>query len=272
MQLAIFHCGGAMTPERVITQGAPWRRRFLPLMAFALRDAGRLLLVDAPFARAGLPVMGGLRRFLYGALGGVRVGPQEHLAARLDQLGWGTPEEGVFTHMHFDHVAGLDEVPQVHWRSSPRGLAHLQGMSPRYSLTHGYLDPSWWAGRQVSALPMEGAQVEPFGACADLWGDGKVLLVPLEGHAIGHLGLLVQLADKRVFLCGDAVYQASHITQGREPGIMAHRSAEDHDQMLRTVELLRRFHRENPEVELIPSHDFAWGERCRQAPVLWGEA
>jgi glyoxylase-like metal-dependent hydrolase (beta-lactamase superfamily II) len=99
-----------------------------------------------------------------------------------------------------------------------------------------------------------------------------VLLIPLEGHAVGHLGLLLQLGpSRRVLLCGDAVYQASHITQGQTPGVMAQQSCEDQPQMLRSLELLRHFHRENPDVELIPSHDVGWGERCRGGHVPLGD-
>jgi glyoxylase-like metal-dependent hydrolase (beta-lactamase superfamily II) len=269
MELAIYACGGAMTPEAILTRGAPWRWSWLPLLACALRHPERgVWLIDAPFGAEGLGALPLHQRVAFGGLGGIRVGAGEGLGARLEALGWEAPRGGLLTHGHFDHVAGMGDVPGLRWQASAAEAALLRDMGDVEALRHGYMGSAWRSRYPVEGLALDGPAVAPFGPCGDLWGDGLVRLIPLPGHSPGHMGLLLRLGQREVFWCGDAIFQIEHVTGERAPGVFPRGSARDAGRMLETLSLLRRFHAANPEVEILCAHDLGLGRRCRAAPLV----
>jgi glyoxylase-like metal-dependent hydrolase (beta-lactamase superfamily II) len=87
-----------------------------------------------------------------------------------------------------------------------------------------------------------------------------MLVVPLPGHAHGHIGLLVKDLDERVMLlCGDAVWSVPSLRSGR---FGFHRLiSEDKLRQEGTYALLRDLLVRFPEWRIVPAHCPAAAQR-----------
>ncbi|WP_218718384.1 MBL fold metallo-hydrolase [Nocardia sp. No.11] len=157
------------------------------------------------------------------------------------------------THLHWDHVAGLYElpgwvpirVPGVEYRWAMGGSRAPLGVA------RGPL-----RGRVFDLYDLDGPPVLTFTRSHDLFGDGSVVLVDLPGHTPGSIGVLLAVDDgSRVLLAGDAVWSTLQVELLREkaplPGDLVD---DDRDTAFETV---HRLHALPEEIELIPGHDRA---------------
>lgn len=273
MQLAIYHCGGNLIRKDLVTKGASGHKDFLPWLAFALRHEDKTLtLIDLPLDERGLhhKAFNRYHKFLFGTLGKLQFKPEHAVRPRLRALGWDRDpvRKVLLTHMHADHTGGLDAFPDATLCPSHTDLDHVRSLSNLRGTLEGYLSPTWL---------LEGRNVEPvshtiqteIGPGFDVYGDGKVVLLSLPGHTPGHQGALLTLGSgKKVLLCGDAAFNRTHLT-GAPLGLMPGRSASMYPTAVRTLETLRNFARNHPEVEIIASHDWEWGRQCRNKPLIW---
>ncbi|MGV9674290.1 MBL fold metallo-hydrolase [Nocardia sp. NPDC003482] len=157
------------------------------------------------------------------------------------------------THLHWDHVSGLLELPEsVELRVPAEEYEWaMSGDIAPYGVVRAPL-----ADRAVGHVELDGPPVLTFGSSHDLFGDGAVILVDLAGHTPGSLGVLLAVDDgTRVLLAGDAVWNALQIRLIREkaplPGQLF-----DADRDL-TFETIQRLHALPEGIEVIASHDFA---------------
>ncbi len=113
------------------------------------------------------------------------------------------------THLHWDHIAGLLELPAhvpVH-ATVEEHTAAMQSPVTELLLRRQPFDP----------YVLDGPPVLTFTSSFDLFGDGAVVLVDLAGHTPGSVGILLALDDgTRVLLAGDAVWHSRQITLIRE--------------------------------------------------------
>jgi glyoxylase-like metal-dependent hydrolase (beta-lactamase superfamily II) len=171
------------------------------------------------------------------SLAGVGLGPDD-----IDQV--------VPTHLHWDHVSGLLELPaslSVLVRDVERDFG-CASPTPLGVVTKPLL------GRTFTTLDFDGPPVLTFAASHDLFGDGAVVLVDLGGHTPGSIGVLLALADdRRVLLAGDAVWNRMQVSRIREKAPLPGRLVDaDRRETWRTV---HRLHALPDSVVVVPSHD-----------------
>jgi N-acyl homoserine lactone hydrolase len=156
------------------------------------------------------------------------------------------------THLHWDHVSGLLELPdQVELRVT--GIEHewaMAGERAPYGVVRAPLH-----ARKISHLTLDGPPVLTFAASHDLFGDGSVVLVDLAGHTPGSIGVLLAVDDgTRVLLAGDAVWNSLQIKLIREKAPMPGNLFDaDRD---RTFETIQRLHALPSGIEVIAAHDY----------------
>lgn len=163
----------------------------------------------------------------------------------------------ILSHGHADHTGGLADFPSARlivdhreWRHMHRpslvalGSAYVKGLYQR-------------AANAVTSLDFEaqGKPYGPFPKSIDLWGDGTMVLFPLEGHSAGQLGLLVTLADgRRVLFVSDAAHVRQNIERqvavGAHVRLIGHSSA----QYAASLRLLHQLGAQHPELIMVPSH------------------
>ncbi|GAB3423384.1 MBL fold metallo-hydrolase [Flindersiella endophytica] len=157
------------------------------------------------------------------------------------------------THLHWDHVSGLLELP-----------AELAVQVPAIELRWALEGPvaplgvarSPLLGRTCTPLELDGPPVLTFERSHDLFGDGSVVLLDLAGHTPGSLGVLLAVDDgSRVLLAGDAVWHGLQVELGREKAPFPGRLIDaDRDAAFTTV---HRLHALPPDIEVVASHDRA---------------
>ncbi|MFE5479383.1 MBL fold metallo-hydrolase [Nocardia sp. NPDC056541] len=165
------------------------------------------------------------------------------------------------THLHWDHIAGLLDLP---------GLA-LRLHRPEHAWAmEGPVAPVGGVRRAVRERPLDvydldGPPVLTFARSRDLFGDGAVVLVDLSGHTPGSVGVLLRTEHGPVLLAGDAIWHNLQTEELRQksgyPGMLADN---DRTETWRTV---HRLHAIRSAVRIIPSHDHraacAWHEDSR---------
>lgn len=153
------------------------------------------------------------------------------------------------THLHWDHVAGLLDLP---------GLPVLLHGRERRWFTAGAMPPvggvaAALQGRPETSYELDGPPVSTFTASHDLFGDGSVVLVDLSGHTPGSVGVLLATDTGPVLLAGDAAWHGIQIERLRPkaafPGLLVD---EDRGETLRT---LHRLHAARTRIRIVPTHD-----------------
>lgn len=162
----------------------------------------------------------------------------------------------IATHIHWDHVAGLLDLPEslalrvataeLEWATNPAtapmGVAESIGTRP------------------MPCFDLDGPPVLSFARSHDLFGDGSVLAVDLAGHTPGSIGLVLAVQDGGyALLAGDAVWRREQIALLRQkpplPGLLV-----DHDRSA-AFAAIHRLHRLPPGIEIVPTHDHAAAKR-----------
>ena len=118
---------------------------------------------------------------------------------QIERLGFAASDvtDIVLTHLDFDHAGGLDDFP--------RARVHMLAIERDYALQQAsWLDRQRYRPRQWSSRSnwrvydqREGQRWFGFECVRELDGvPPEVLLVPLAGHTLGHVGVAVQVGAR----------------------------------------------------------------------------
>jgi N-acyl homoserine lactone hydrolase len=178
----------------------------------------------------------------------IQVEPEQEIGPQLVQLGIAPADVRwvVMTHLHTDHAGGL-----AHFRGNDilvtrNELAVASGFAGR---VRGYLNnrfPSWFAPRVID---VDGEPYGPFPASRRLTDAGDVVLVPVPGHTVGQIAVVLHEDDHVVFFGGDSAYTQDFMLRGVVDGI-----SPDEEGALTTMSRIRSFAAGTPTVYL-PAHD-----------------
>jgi glyoxylase-like metal-dependent hydrolase (beta-lactamase superfamily II) len=188
------------------------------------------------------------------------VHPEEGLGRQLERLGVavGDIAKVMLTHLHEDHVGGLDAV-----RDRPILVSEedhkLLGRRFRPLSRLSTPAPSWL---RPSPLVLVREPVGCFAHSAPLTRAGDVMAVPTPGHTPGHLSVVVRDGALNYLITGDATYSEAALLAGRVEGISF---AKVHQPTTRAK--LLAFARSTPTV-LLPSHDWDVPTRLAERRVF----
>lgn len=187
-----------------------WRDEALPVNVFLVDHPDGLCLFDAgQTARAASP--GYFPRWQpFFRLARFELRPEEEAAAQLRASGFDPDAVRwvVLSHLHTDHVGGLDAFPSAEPLVTRAEWERAIGVKGR---VRGYLPQYWPAGRRPTLVDFDDRPVGPFRRSHDVAGDGSLLLVPTPGHTPGHASLLVRDGAQTYLLGGDAAHSAADL-------------------------------------------------------------
>lgn len=249
-----YSCGSTRFRLSRIFKGAPGEERVFPAGVYLYRHAsGERVLFDAGYA----PSMRGtgLAGAVYQRLLPPNVPPDATIDRRLaaDGLAPDDIRRVVISHAHPDHVGGARYFPRARFVIS-RGQADvlLRG-APRKGVFAGLL-PKWFDESSLHILEERDLErAAPKGLTGfDMFGDGRFVVVPLPGHADGHVGALV---EGRVLLAADAAWGRDFLESFDDMRVLPRAISDDIGGSRATAQRLLDLERGG--VRLVFSHDTA---------------
>jgi glyoxylase-like metal-dependent hydrolase (beta-lactamase superfamily II) len=142
----------------------------------------------------------------------------------------------ILSHLHFDHVGGLAQLPEA--RVIVQRDEWAAGFDDDLAAANTFNPSDYDLGHDVTTVDGE----------HDVFGDGRVVCIPTPGHTPGHQSLRVRLTDREVVLCADCAYFADTLAGGALPPI-----GHDHEQQAASIGTLAALGRAG--ATLVPGHD-----------------
>ncbi len=229
-RIELFNVGWLTAPAALIRKGEPQRETIrFPVPAYLVETGEHRILIDTGLNPAAVADPAAH----YGPSDALSLFGFEQELTLADQVDLGTVTMVVLTHLHWDHVGGLPQVPT----SVPVAIQRTEwaaGHDRTMVQTNGY-GPRDYAGDEARIVLVDGDH--------DLLGDGSVELLLTPGHTPGHQS--VRVGD--VVLGGDVVHFASGLDDHRFP-IFG-----DHPAQARSADRLRGLR--DAGVTVLPGHD-----------------
>ncbi len=167
----------------------------------------------------------------------------------------------VMTHLHLDHTSAISEFPgSTFVVSEAEWQAAAHGSSP---LLNGYRRAHFDYAFEYRTVDFNRDIVDSyasFGRTFDLFGDGSIRLAYTPGHSAGHISVIAHLAERDFVIGGDAMYVAGQL-DGSVPE--PPRPADAHN-LRRSLQELRLFRSQFPDVVITPGHDPDFYARIEQ--------
>lgn len=167
----------------------------------------------------------------------------------------------VISHLHFDHVGGIAQIPQADLIVSEREWSILSEPHPeREWILREHLEIPSAKWRQTAFSPTDDSLFEGFAGIHDVAGDGSMVLLPTPGHTKGSLSMLIRREGwDPILLVGDLTYEAGLIEQDVLPGVG------DRKALLSSYAKVRALQERLPRLTIVASHDSAAAEAVAQA-------
>jgi glyoxylase-like metal-dependent hydrolase (beta-lactamase superfamily II) len=241
-----------------------------PINVYVVEHRDGLVLFDTGQDRACVTdpsyFPSGFTGMLYRRLARFEIAPDQTLSARLAAIGYDIRDvhTAVLSHLHQDHIGGLRElghadivVDRGEHQSLEQPRPEARGLLPKH------IDLPGLRWRPVTPQPTGDPDLAPFTAAHDLFGDGRLMLLPTPGHTPGSLSMLVREPRATpLLMVGDLTYDAYLMQDGHLPGLGQRAQV---GQSTRAVNLLRGRH---PDLTILPAHDPAAGARLSASS--WG--
>jgi N-acyl homoserine lactone hydrolase len=254
VDVTFLRCGVTTVPELVAVRGGTLARVTIAHSAVLVRHPAATLLYDTGLcgdigrylARRSLVFRHTLGRFTF----------ERSLGAHLRSLSLVPSDLAcvLVSHLHWDHVSGVPDLPDV--RLCINRVEHEAAQRGLFDAHHG-LVRELMRDNPIELFDCAGPAYEGFPSSYDLFGDGALVLVPLPGHTAGHTGLFVNRSNgPRLLLIGDAAHVAANYERPATMHPLLWSAVTSDDATARrTLLALHRFTRRRPEVALIAMHD-----------------
>ncbi len=277
MSVSVISTGSVQVrPEHVERTGSPvawWlltSRRWTaprPINVYVIEHTDGLVLFDTGQDRASVTdssyFPGGIAGHLYRRLARFAIAADETLTAGLAALGHSVSEVriAVLSHLHQDHIGGLAELGaagQAEILVSGAELAQLDRPGAVFAgLLRNHIRVTGLRWTPVTpTIPLDADDtLAPFEARHDVFGDGRLLLLPTPGHTPGSMSMLLRQPGMPAMLfVGDLTYDVNLLAADRVPGVGEPAG------LAASSRAVNRLREHNPDLVVLAAHDPAAAE------------
>ncbi|GLQ30210.1 MBL fold metallo-hydrolase [Litoribrevibacter albus] len=159
------------------------------------------------------------------------------------------------SHLHWDHTGGLPDLLGIPVWAQQAGIdfALNEGTEPGFLKAH-LVDEILW-----QPLVLETQSYMGFAKSLDIYKDGTLVLVGLEGHTPGQVGLFINLNNgQRYFFIGDTTWTLTGVMENLpRPAITQwllniDQNLEKNNAQVQKIHDLKQ---QYPELIIVPAHD-----------------
>lgn len=239
----------------------------IPINVFVIEHKDGLVLFDTGLDIAVQEdpqyVSGAIERFFMRHLFQLRMTNRDKLSTKLGEIGFDIQdvEKAVISHLHFDHVGGIAELPQAKLLVSQTEWALLDGPHPeRDFILKEHIDIPHAKWQKIKFEPSVDPLFSDFEGIYDVMGDGALILLPTPGHTPGSISMLVRGEDHAPLLfVGDLSYDGEQWEIDKIPG------TGDKDRLLASYTKLKKLKKQLPDLVVLAAHDPNAPEKLRTA-------
>ncbi len=192
-------------------------------------------------------------RFLVDRIFRFEIMPDDKLGKQLERIGVAPAlvTKAILSHLHFDHVGGIADIPQAELLVSEREWEQLSDPHPEHEwILREHIEISGAKWRPIKFQSMNDPLIVPFGVGYDVMGDGAMVLLPTPGHTPGSMSLLLRsVGMPPILLSGDLAYEEQSIMEDRVPG------TGDVKMLRASYAKIRELKAILPDLVIVPSHD-----------------
>ena len=261
IEVSFLRCGSITIPELIAVRGAfSLAPRVISHSAVLIRHPQALFLYDTGLSSDIHMYLADQTLFFRKTLANFRL--EQSLGSHLTErrIGGSDLDFAVLSHLHWDHVSGIPDIPGVPLRVNrvEYEAAKLGLLDARHGLVRRLMGDN-----PVELFDCAGPTYEGFRSSLDLFGDGSVVLVPLPGHTAGNTGMFINRSNgPRVFLLGDATWVSeNYMRPATMHPFLWSRVTSDDATARQTLIDLHYYALQHPEVPLIGMHDAALQEQ-----------
>ncbi len=255
----LFAAGSCWQKEAFSIRGGEWKDIEFPAMCAVFRhpEVGWVLYDTGYDPDICFPGRGIATR-LYARVMKVNVSTATSVVSRLRELGIEVEEIKwvVLSHFHPDHIGGSRFFPNARFLCSRKGYGDASTRSRRLGFERELLPDDFESRCEFleDRAVVSCASLESFGSVYDVFGDGSVLSVLIDGHAPRQVACLVRGKEQSCFLVADAAWSRRAICEERPPHGATRLIQDDWRRLLKNLSLLSKLSKENPSWKMVPSH------------------
>lgn len=250
---------------RILAAGLPWTKLRIPaISAVLISENGDITLIDTGYSSRFLDITQHFPEKLYAWVTPVEIAQQDSVKEQLKRLGYGSEKVKniIVTHFHGDHTGGLLDFPMARFYCSERAWYFAKSLTGFQAVKNAILKaqiPQDFEERAVlipdSEFTISLKDVEPLHSFAAIFEDHKLYGIKLEGHAVGQMGVLVELQDKRrILMVADACWLSRSFQQNAFPSALTKLFVADYACMTQNISWLYALHQKHSDIYIVPFH------------------
>lgn len=153
-----------------------------------------------------------------------------------------------FTHLHFDHISGMPDIPA----GVPLYIGRRESSQPEWinMFVQRSTDAMLHGKQPLHEWPFTPDPQNRFDGVVDIFGDGSVFALSVPGHTAGSTAYLVRSTQGPVLLTGDA----SHTRWGWENGVEPGDFTRNNDLNLKSLLQMKALVQRHPQIEVRFGH------------------
>ena len=153
-----------------------------------------------------------------------------------------------FTHLHFDHITGMPDIPN----DAPLyiGATESTDTSLKNMFTRGASDQLLQGKQSLQEWHFQPDPQNQFEGIIDIFEDGSVFAISVPGHTSGSVAFLVRTTRGPVLLTGDTCITRWGWEHTVEPGDFT----ADNERNLKNLKSLKEFVARHPQIEVRLGH------------------